>query len=550
MSGFSIRQKLLSLWGVAIASLIIVNAFAFWQTWRLYHSLEAATARYALITEAVDTARSAQVHFKIQVQEWKNILLRGTDAAAFDKYLAGFGEEEKKVAENIEAVQAVATKLGIADTLGIDTVKTEFGKLGPSYRSALLQYDRSSPSPAATVDKLVKGIDRGPTKAIDNLVENIHDQANRIRAVEREKAADAYAAIKLWLTVICVASIVLTGFVALLIMRAITGPIAVLQDTMNYIAGSGDLTRRAEAKGNDELSQMGKAFNKMLGHFQELIGQVHSSTHKVDLAATQLSDSSGQLAEISDMQSASVAGSAAAIEQLTVAISSVSDIANDAHTLSQASVADAQNGQGQVAQLVAEIRRIQHNMADIAQTVETFLESTQAITATAGEVREIADQTNLLALNAAIEAARAGDTGRGFAVVADEVRKLAEKSSGSADEINGMTATVMSQSDTVRRAIGAGQQAIEASVGLAGGVEQAIGQAQASVSKVSRGIDEIAVSVGEQKSASTEIAQNMERISGMVEETTSTVHSVNGAASELRSLSGILAQAISGFRVA
>jgi methyl-accepting chemotaxis protein len=550
MSGLNIRQKLLLLWAVAIASLVAVNTFAFLQTWRLYQNIEAASERYALITSSVDEARAAQVRFKTQVQEWKNILLRGKDTAAFDKHLAGFNEEEKSVMERLDQTQATAQKLGIAEQLGIAQVKTTFAKLGPSYREALQQYDRNQADPATIVDTAVRGIDREPSKAIDKLVADIQAQATEITAADQAKAAAAYSAIKLWLSVISIASIALTGAVALLIMRSITGPIAKLKDTMHHIVGTGDLTHRADVHGKDEIAQMGEAFNKMIGHFQELIGQVRHSSTRVDEAASQLSTSSTQLSGISDIQSNSVASSAAAIEELTVAISSVSDIANDVHGLSQNSVDDAKRGQSQVNELVAEIQRIRENIDGIAVTVETFLKSTQAITTTAGEVREIADQTNLLALNAAIEAARAGETGRGFAVVADEVRKLAEKSSLAAAEIGNITTTVMGQSDSVRRAIEAGQQAIEASVGLASNVEQTIAQAQSSVEDASRGIDEIAVSVNEQKSASTEIAQNMERISGMTEETTATVHSVNGAAHALRDLSSRLTQAIAGFRVA
>jgi methyl-accepting chemotaxis protein len=550
MSKLNIRQKLLLLWAVAIASLVVVNAFAFLQAWRLYQNIEAAGERYALITTTVDDARGAQVRFKTQVQEWKNILLRGKDQAAFDKHLASFNAEEKAVMERLDRVQREADKLGIADKLEIAAVKSVFSQLAPAYRQALQQYDRNAADPAALVDKAVRGIDREPSKAIDTMVENIQAQAKEITTAEQTKAESVYAGIKRWLIVISIASIVLTGTVAFMIRNAITTPIAELKDTMNHIVGSGDLTRRASVHGHDEIAQMGETFNKMIGHFQALIGQVHRSSTQVDEAAGQLSSSSTQLSGISDAQSNSVASSAAAIEELTVAISSVSDIANDVHSLSQNSVADAQRGQEQVTALADEIQHIRRSIDDIASTVEAFIESTQSITAAAGEVREIADQTNLLALNAAIEAARAGETGRGFAVVADEVRKLAEKSSGSAAEINNLTTTVMNQSDSVRRAIEAGQHAIKASVELAENVEHTIAQAQDSVENASRGIDEIALSVNEQKTASTEIAQNMERISGMTEEANATVHNVNGAAHALRELSVNLTQAIAAYRVA
>jgi methyl-accepting chemotaxis protein len=483
------------------------------------------------------------------VQEWKNILLCGKDADVFDKHLKAFDEEGRMVAARLASVRDTAIRLNLTGRLPVEEALTTFGNLAPAYHDALSKYDRAQPDPAAAIDKAVRGIDRAPTQAIDKIVAAIQGVAKEMAEQEKQQAASANDAALQWMAVFVAGAICSLLALSVTIIRSITRPIISLEQTMVGIAASGDLTRRADVLGGDEIGKMAQVFNDMLSHFQKVIGRVHASTNQVSSSADDLAQSASDLSDVSDQQSNAVAGSAAAIEQLTVAIAAVSDTALGVHDLAQGSMKRTNDGNRRVGELVGEIRHIRDNVVEIGRSVAEFVLSTKSITNMTREVRDIADQTNLLALNAAIEAARAGEAVRGFAVVADEVRKLAEKSGKSAIEIDSVTKNIMSQSDAVQSAIAAGMQSIEASTSLATDVQNVLDEARESVEGSTRGVDEITSTVAEQKAASTEIAQSMERIANMVEEANASARSVSKASGDLQGLSASLRESVAGFRV-
>ncbi|MCX8521308.1 MAG: hypothetical protein ORN28_07195 [Rhodoferax sp.] len=122
---------------------------------------------------AASLARSAQVHFKTEIQEWKDILLRGENPADFAHYLAAMRRRGEQVEQLLGQLQGNA----VAQSL-----QARHHALANTYQRALAGSNSLPLAKAIGIDKDLRGIDRSLASDIDTLVAQLEDTAAAERA--------------------------------------------------------------------------------------------------------------------------------------------------------------------------------------------------------------------------------------------------------------------------------------------------------------------------------------------------------------------------------
>jgi methyl-accepting chemotaxis protein len=344
-------------------------------------------------------------------------------------------------------------------------------------------------------------------------------------------------------------SLFMLAFIWFFIRNVVTQPIEHMVAGLRDIAsGEGDLTRRLEVKGRDEIGEASSVFNEMMVKFSDLVRQVGDSAGRVSSAAHGLTISANKVSDGSRRQDEMSTAAADAVDNVVSSISEIAQNTERVHEQSRESERRSSEGNQSLSRLIGEVGQVESTVKQIAESVNQFVTSTAAITNMTREVKDIADQTNLLALNAAIEAARAGEQGRGFAVVADEVRKLAEKSSASASEIDSITRSLTQQSDAVATAIENGLAHIASSQKSVETVAEVLASASSSVTEVGSGLDSIAAATEEQRRVFTDVAHNIEAIAAMARENSTAVEQTSASARQLEDLANNLQSAVGRFK--
>lgn len=541
MKNMTIKFKILVLGLLAIGGISIAGGIGIYQLARFNAELENDLAATRGEIQTLVDIQTASIDFKTQVQEWKDILLRGNKEEDFTKYQKAFSEEEKavrdglnKALDSLRKTNNPATSEAIS---GIEKLLKDHEALGTAYRTALSSFNKDDPEAGKKVDALVRGKDRATTEGISRIVASLEkiEFNNFDNQVILAKAA--YSSSRNLLIGLMIVGLLLAGTIALITTRQISGQIACVQQTTAEVKQTLNLTRRIAVWGQDEMAQVANSVNALLDEFQAVLIRMKAAGGHVSVTSGELTHAVGQLSSAVAQQNDATSTMAASVEEMAVSVTHVSDSSTAAQGIAQESLDSAEIGGQIIGKTVSEMVAMAESVQGTSQSMEQLNKRTDEIGSIVGVIKEIADQTNLLALNAAIEAARAGEQGRGFAVVADEVRKLAERTTTSTKEIAEVISTI--QTDT-RHAVDAMHRIVNQVTANAGSARQAgdsIVRIREGSSRVLKVSSDIATALIEQSTASELIAKQVEVIASMSEENTAAMSEAKRASEEMKQLS-------------
>jgi methyl-accepting chemotaxis protein-1 (serine sensor receptor) len=337
---------------------------------------------------------------------------------------------------------------------------------------------------------------------------------------EYDAAVARYKTIRMVAIAAIVAGVLFASMLGLALVRGISRSLSNAVEVSNAVA-HGDLTRRVEITGQDEVAKVLQALSDMQASLVKVVSRVREGSESVATASSEIASGNSDLSARTESQASALEETAASMEELGSTVKQNADNARQANQLAQSASTVAVQGGEVVAQVVDTMKGINDSSKRIADIISV--------------IDGIAFQTNILALNAAVEAARAGEQGRGFAVVASEVRSLAGRSAEAAKEIKTLI------DDSVQR--------VEQGSALVDRAGTTMTEVVSSIRRVTDIMGEISAASSEQSAGVAQVGEAVTQMDQATQQNAALVEEMAAAASSLRSQAQDLVQTVAVFKL-
>jgi methyl-accepting chemotaxis protein len=366
-------------------------------------------------------------------------------------------------------------------------------------------------------------------------INSLSQQVNKFSDIAMQESYKKNTQVKFNAGLSILAVFILSMISAWWLSGLIVTPIKKIQVIIRRLA-EGDLTVRADANGDNEISELSKDINTTATQLQTTVEALSRISEDVAAASTELAAVMTESEVNSQKELSEIEQVASAVNELSSTADNVSDNALSADRTARDTNELARSGLDIFTQSNQASEDMANALTDAAVVVNRLKEQSEQINNVVEVIRGVSEQTNLLALNAAIEAARAGESGRGFAVVADEVRLLAARTQESTKEIQTIIESLQEQSGLANDSMQTSLDKLQLNKELTAKAGDALVSITESITAINDMNTQVATAAEEQSQVTQDINRNVVNMSELVNQNVTGISQSASASNELSRL--------------